>query len=80
MAYLGLGATPEIRDVPPDGAEAADAWARLTALIAGYADGAHGYLARQRPDFLSYASDYDHLSRHGEWEDGDDPEEMEVGR
>ena len=33
-----------------------------------------GFTARLRPQLQSYASDYDHLSRKGEWADGDTPE------
>ena len=50
----------------------ADTWDRLRALIAYYQDPAAGFTARLRPQKLSYASDYDHLSRKGEWSDGDD--------
>lgn len=44
---------------------------RLRDLI-GHYPGA-GFVARLRPQRLSYESDYDHLSRFGEWSDGDDP-------
>ena len=48
-----------------------ETWARLRALIAHYQDPSDGFTARLRPQRLSYASDYDHLSRNGEWADGD---------
>ena len=35
----------------------------------------NGFPARLRPQQLTWASDYDHLSRKGEWADGDEPEE-----
>ena len=31
------------------------------------------FVARLRPQKISWASDYDHLSRKGEWADGDEP-------
>ena len=48
---------------------------RFLALIAHYLDEANGFPARLRPQKLTWGSDYDHLSRKGEWADGDDPEE-----
>jgi ATP-dependent helicase/nuclease subunit B len=57
--------------VPGDApALAAETWTGLMRLVAAYRDEATGYMARARPQFLDYASDYDHLSRLGEWEDG----------
>ena len=31
-----------------------------------------GFVARLRPQWLSWAGDYDHLARWGEWADGDE--------
>ena len=50
-------------------------WERFRALIAHYLDEANGFPARLRPQKLTWGSDYDHLSRKGEWADGDAPEE-----
>ncbi|HET9067287.1 MAG TPA: PD-(D/E)XK nuclease family protein, partial [Amaricoccus sp.] len=50
-------------------------WERFKALIAHYQDEANGFPARLRPQRLTWGSDYDHLSRRGEWGDGDEPEE-----
>ena len=52
----------------------APTFARLHELIGAYQDPTTGYTARLRPQLLSYDSDYDHLSRKGEWGDGDLPE------
>jgi RecB family exonuclease len=49
-------------------------WERLRRLIAHYQHPGNGFTARLRPQRLTYASDYDHLSRKGEWSDGDDPD------
>ncbi len=54
-------------------------WARLAGLVAIYQDFGTGYTARLRPQLLSYASEYDHLSRFGEWAEGD-PLDGEPGR
>jgi ATP-dependent helicase/nuclease subunit B len=52
----------------------AQVFERLHRLIAHYQNPANGFTARQRPQRLAYESDYDHLSRKGEWGDGDPPE------
>ena len=51
-------------------------WEKFRALIAHYQDEANGFPARLRPQKLTWGSDYDHLSRKGEWADGDDPEDV----
>jgi RecB family exonuclease len=74
LAHISLsGGRAGGRTVPLEGdptAMAAETWARLLGLIERFRDPATGYLARARPQQLRYASDYDHLSRLGEWEDG----------
>ena len=52
------------------GGMAAKAIEGLKRLLSRYADPAQPYPARSRPKFIEYASDYDHLSRYGEWADG----------
>ncbi|WP_161862548.1 double-strand break repair protein AddB [Algicella marina] len=44
----------------------------LVRLITAYQTEGTAYPARLRPDSLSYEGDYDHLSRLGEWTDGED--------
>lgn len=51
--------------------ELAQTWEGLNALISNYQNEATPYVARLRPDFIGYDSDYDQLSRLGEWSDGD---------
>ncbi len=62
---LEIGAGPEA---------VAQVFQRLHRLIAHYQNPGSGFTARQRPQRLAYESDYDHLSRKGEWGDGDPPE------
>ncbi len=70
LELIGLGSRKTLpRDADP--AAIAQAFDRLRLLIAAYQDPAIGFTARLRPQRLSYASDYDHLSRLGEWADGD---------
>jgi ATP-dependent helicase/nuclease subunit B len=43
-------------------------WAGLEALVLRYEEEAHPYRSRTAPQFVkTYASDYDHLARVGEW-------------
>jgi ATP-dependent helicase/nuclease subunit B len=75
LAHIPLSGPAAGRAVPlkADPASAAEeTWAGLLRLVAAYADPATGYPARARPKHISYASDFDHLSRYGEWEDGDE--------
>ena len=65
----GAGAAKPVKGDPA--ALAAEAWAGLLRLMAAYARPDTGYPARARPKHIAYASDYDHLARYGEWEDGD---------
>ncbi|MEM8570376.1 MAG: double-strand break repair protein AddB [Pseudomonadota bacterium] len=73
LQLIGLGAQ-KIAHVPEAGDDVARVWTRLAELISAYQSPTTGYTARLRPQRLTYESDYDHLSRRGEWSDGDDPE------
>lgn len=62
--YLGLGAKPSSVQAPLD---EADVWAEFIALIASYQDATKGYAARRAMHTADAFSDFDHLSRFGEW-------------
>ena len=48
-------------------------WEGLEKLVLRYEDEAHPYRSRTAPQFVkTYASDYDHLARAGEWAAADD--------
>jgi RecB family exonuclease len=76
LVYIGLDAKlagaeqPVALDDDPD-ALARRTWDEFLALIAAYRDPARGYPARARPRNADPDGDYDHLSRLGEWRDGD---------
>lgn len=70
LELIGIGAA-ECRSLDGGPEAVAEVLERLRDLI-GHYPGA-GFVARLRPQRLSYESDYDHLSRFGEWSDGDDP-------
>lgn len=80
LEYIGMGAGARVQPVDEDQDATRNAWDRFAELIAAYENTQRGYPARQQPALLSYASDYDHLSRLGEWDDGDDAALQEVGQ
>ena len=72
LELLGLGARKSLcLDADPDAI--AQTWERLHQLISHYQVVSNGYTARSRPGRITFDSDYDHLSRAGEWDDGDEP-------
>ena len=83
VGYISLGRPENSRDEPldVDGQWRPDTVLQdLATLIARYDNPATGYTARRAPHLLLYESDYDHLSRYGEWDDTTAPELIEVGR
>ena len=75
LELLKFGKAGETLPLDADPAALATMWERFRALIAHYLDPGNGFTARLRPQKLTWGSDYDHLSRKGEWADGDDPEQ-----
>ncbi|MBS8224877.1 double-strand break repair protein AddB [Vannielia litorea] len=83
VGYISLGNPGNSRDEPleAEGIWRPDAMLHdLAALIRVYDDPKKGYTARRAPQHLKYASDYDHLSRYGEWDDTAPPETISVGQ
>jgi RecB family exonuclease len=73
LSYVGLKAelAEETTDLQPG--EVAAVWAEFNRLMASYARPDQGYTARRALESVRDASDYDHLSRFGEWDMTDDP-------
>ena len=72
--FLGVNAAMKnvpapLKKQPPD-----QVWAELETLFANWHDLPRGYTARLALFSKSDHSDYDHLSRFGEWDTSDDPE------
>ncbi|MGZ3274786.1 MAG: double-strand break repair protein AddB [Caulobacteraceae bacterium] len=75
LVYVRItGRDPAGEEITPMAGEAdAEAlpevtWAGLEKLVLRYEDEAHPYRSRTAPQFVkTYASDYDHLARAGEW-------------
>ena len=74
MTYIGLGSDAKVQEVNETLETVEQAWAKLGKLVARYFLPEQGYTARRAMMKSSDASDYDHLSRFGEWELSDLPE------
>ena len=77
--YVGLGSKPKAEpvDVSPEALDRV--WSGLVRLIATYQNVATGYTARRAMFKTTFDSDYDPLSRHGEWDMADPAVRLPVG-
>jgi inactivated superfamily I helicase/RecB family exonuclease len=71
LELIGLGSGGKELSLGFEDAEINEIWIRLQELIAKFSSAQMGYTARMRPEQIKYASDFDHLSRYGEWQNGD---------
>ncbi|MGB8621940.1 MAG: PD-(D/E)XK nuclease family protein, partial [Paracoccaceae bacterium] len=79
VAYIGLGATPKfVANALQDGL-VGKTWAGLGELIEKYRHRNRGYMARRVIFSRQIETDYDHLSRYGEWDESQTPLVQEVG-
>ncbi|SFD68181.1 double-strand break repair protein AddB [Roseivivax sediminis] len=68
LAYIGLSSDAGEKPLDLDVAPPDEVWAEFERLIAGMLEEDHGFTARRAMQEDAAASDYDHLSRLGEWE------------
>lgn len=78
-AYVGLGRTFDLAPAPLDDDTLAETRRRLMGLIARYGDPGQGYVARRALQRDADRSDYDALSRFGEWRVADRAVTVPVG-
>lgn len=71
--FIGLGSTFREQPAPLEDEPPAEVLANLWLLIRAYQDPALGFTARRMMEQDSFGSDYDLLSRFGEWDVTDDP-------
>ncbi len=71
LEYIGLGGDGVIAALKIDDGQIDAAWEGLRDLIRAYQRAETGYTARARMEKRTDVSDYDHLSRLGEWQDSD---------
>ncbi len=79
ITYVGLGTNPKVEETEITPQITAEAWEGLHALIAHYSHHGAGYTARRAVQKERFTGDYDHLSRHGEWDTTDHPHPEPVG-
>ena len=72
LEYIGLGSTPKVHEIDLESDIVDQTWAGLKSLISAYQQETTGYAARARMEKRTDLSDYDHLSRLGEWSDSDE--------
>ena len=78
LQYISLKGPDVSRNVPVADTLADDTWAELIQLLKCHFENGIGYGARLKMQKDKYGSDYDHLSRFGEWEETDMPETRAV--
>ncbi|WP_158965108.1 double-strand break repair protein AddB [Chachezhania sediminis] len=67
-SYLGVGTQAKTVEAPLADMPPAEVWADLGKLMAAYLDLSQGFAARRAMRKDTDVSDYDHLSRFGEWD------------
>lgn len=78
MTYIHLGGGGESRDLGLGAEDVEATWAGLHRLIAAYLGPGKGFTARRALQQMRDRSDYDHLSRFGEWDISDTPMQEDV--
>jgi RecB family exonuclease len=78
-AYIALKDNVPTVTAPLDSQPPALIWAELAAFLGRWQDRSLGYAARRALTSMSDASDYDHLSRFGEWDITQPPRAQPVG-
>jgi ATP-dependent helicase/nuclease subunit B len=73
VVYLGLKAELKTAEITLEPGQVAETWAEFLKLIAAFARPRQGYTARRALAKTGDVSDYDHLSRFGEWDLTDAP-------
>lgn len=79
VAHIALGAKLSDTPVELDPAALVQVRDEFRALLSAYRQRAQGYPSRRAVDPQRGPGDYDHLARHGEWDDADPPWPVEVG-
>ena len=79
ITYVGLGTNPKVEETEITPQITAEVWEGLHALIAHYSHHGAGYTARRAVQKERFEGDYDHLSRHGEWDTTAPPSAETVG-
>ena len=73
LEYISLGPELKKQSVHIDAQELNEILKDFRSLILAYNNPQKGFTARDKIQFLNHISDYDQLSRKGEWQDSDKP-------
>ena len=73
LEYISLGPELKKQSVNIDAQELNEILKDFRSLILAYNNPQKGFTARDKIQFLNHISDYDQLSRKGEWQDSDKP-------
>ena len=76
---ISLGTKPAIEVIPFAPGDLDRVWAEFGALIGRYRQRDQGYTSRRAIQMETFVGDYDHLARHGEWQDSDAAHPVPVG-
>lgn len=79
MRYIHLGGAGACRQLNLEDGDVERSWAGLQRLLARYLSPDQGFAARRALQMARDRSDYDHLSRFGEWDITDLPSPEDVG-
>jgi double-strand break repair protein AddB len=79
VSYIGLGSKLVFDPKPLEDGLVEKTRADLLKLLASYQDPSQGYTSRRAVDQTSFACDYDHLARYGEWDERTPPSPEQVG-
>jgi double-strand break repair protein AddB len=79
LEYISLGPDLNKQAIDIDDQEVSKILNEFRSLILIYNDTNKGFTARDKIQFLKHMSDYDQLSRKGEWQDSDIPNPRVVG-
>lgn len=79
VSYIQLGGEGATMSREFSTEAAQETWAKFVILAQHYLQNGQGFTARRALQKASDTSDYDHLSRYGEWGAGDLPVKMRVG-
>ncbi len=78
ITYVGLGSKPAIVQTEITDDLTAEVWEKLHKLIGKYLTRDQGYQSRRAVFEDRVIGDYDHLARHGEWQQSDRPVPQDV--
>ena len=80
ITYVGLGSVPKVVPTEITDELTNEVWEKLIELIGKYLNRDQGYQSRRAIFEERSVGDYDHLARHGEWQQSDLPKPENVGQ